>query len=75
MRRTIALLLLSVAAILFLTGCSVTEYEKAQKSDTQKRTNEGLFESPIVLKDGRTITCIVYSSGYQGGLSCDWGTK
>ena len=28
----------------------------------------------IPLDDGRTVTCVVYSAGYGGGVSCDWAS-
>lgn len=31
-----------------------------------------LYERTITITDGRTVTCVVHSNGYKGGLSCDW---
>lgn len=32
----------------------------------------GLSEHAITLKDGRTITCVVFQEYSKGGVSCDW---
>lgn len=34
--------------------------------------SSSLSERIITLKDGRTVTCVIYDGGYPGGLSCDW---
>lgn len=63
-----ALTALALASALLLTGCgsggSPASDERAGKS------SNSLYERTITLTDGRTITCVLYSSA--GGLSCDW---
>lgn len=39
------------------------------------KTEKQLYERTIELTDGRTITCVIYSSSQQGGLSCDWSAR
>lgn len=73
------------AAILTLTlaGCEpqrVDEEPDEGSSETHDPSavdehgdGQGLYEEPIVLEDGRTITCVVYDGDTgQGGISCDW---
>ena len=55
-----------VAVTLTLSGCYVSGME-------QDRSTDSLREETITLNDGRTIVCVIYASGYKGGLSCDWG--
>ena len=38
----------------------------------QDRSTGSLRQESIVLEDGRTVECVIYASGYKGGLSCDW---
>lgn len=46
----------------------------SQPTPTFDDGSNDLYEDAIVLKDGRTITCVVYEPGYNaGGLSCDFG--
>ncbi|WP_350270818.1 hypothetical protein AAFP32_04505 [Brevibacterium sp. CBA3109] len=66
-----------------LAGCQPTKVEEAPE-DGSNETNDpsvldergdgqGLHEEPIVLEDGRTITCVVYDGeDGNGGVSCDW---
>lgn len=34
--------------------------------------NGDVEERHVLLNDGRSITCIVYDSYQEGGISCDW---
>lgn len=61
----------ALVATLALAGCA-TGGSPAVDEDAGT-VADTLYERKIQLTDGREITCIVYSSGYRGGLSCDWG--
>lgn len=37
-----------------------------------ERSTGSLREETITISDGRTVHCVIYASGYRGGLSCDW---
>lgn len=50
-----------------LVGCTSMSTGVEQGSSTS-----ALREETITVQDGRTVHCVVYSSGYKGGLSCDW---
>lgn len=60
MKRTIATL--TVVATLALTGCG---------TPTQSSSGNGFLmrESTYTLKDGRTITCLIYD---HNSIDCDW---
>ena len=62
---------LALPIALLLTGCSATEGhgEPVVSSSASSRLHEAIIE----LTDGRTVTCVVYSSPSKAGLSCDWG--
>lgn len=54
-----------------LSGC--TESGSAvDDSPSSEVSDFTLSEKHITLQDGRKITCIKYSAGRKGGLSCDW---
>ena len=38
-----------------------------------QKKDHGWSEFLVPLDDGREITCLVWSGGYAGGPSCDWG--
>ena len=48
-----------------LVGCSAGGSEQGASTDK-------LRQESITLEDGRTVQCVIYASGYKGGLSCDW---
>ncbi len=48
-----------------LVGCTPSGAE-------QNRSADSLRQESITLQDGRTVQCVIYASGYKGGLSCDW---
>lgn len=57
----------ALALPLLLAGCS------APGEQQQGVTQDGqVYEVKQPLADGREVTCLVYASYYQGGLSCDW---
>lgn len=77
MRRTQIWAAITIAiAMTALVGCSAPDGENASKEDEGKRVSVsnlgGVYEYSAPLKDGRTVTCLVYSNYNQGGLSCDW---
>lgn len=39
---------------------------------SEKYVNEHSFEITKKLKDGRTVTCVVWQEYREGGVSCDW---
>jgi len=51
---------LIAAVVLALAGC--VPGEKTDVTD--------ILENRVTLKDGRVVTCLIYSGG--GGFSCDW---
>ena len=55
----------AVVLALVLSGCAADGIEKDSSTDR-------LREETITLQDGRVVHCIVYKSGYAGGLSCDF---
>lgn len=57
--RIIAITLL---AMLTLSGCS----------SEQQGDRATPVPHIVKLADGRAVTCIVFKSGYAGGMSCDW---
>lgn len=76
-------LLAAVTLTVTLAGCEPKKVEE-QPDEGSSETNDpsevdehgdgqGLHEEPIVLEDGRTITCVVYDGeNGNGGVSCDW---
>jgi hypothetical protein len=54
-------------AVLTLTGCG------SGADNAAGTESSNLIERTIDLTDGREVTCIIYGTGYRGGLSCDWG--
>lgn len=66
MKKKLVAGVLAVGVLLGTAGCATG----APDAETGKATT--LYEQPITLSDGRTVTCVVHSDGYQGGLSCDW---
>ena len=60
MKRVLVLVTVSLA----LTGCGADVTPKAKPGNVNEITK--------TLEDGRQVTCLVYASGYRGGLSCDW---
>ncbi len=53
---------IAVALVLTLTACG---------TPTESNTGHGLLmrESNFTLKDGRTVTCLIYD---HASISCDW---
>lgn len=69
MKRLLTITATLSLSVLALAGCA-SPVEGTTSTVTGDLTS--LYESPIKLKDGRELTCIIHSGGYQGGLSCDW---
>ena len=61
---------LALPIALMLAGCTTTR--DGDEPAVSRSVSGKLREAEIELTDGRTVTCVVYSSGYKGGLSCDW---
>jgi len=53
-----------------LVGCTPAPHVE----DSQQVVNNSghLYEAHKTLQDGRTVTCVIYTAGSAGGLSCDW---
>lgn len=68
MKRLLTITATLSLSVLALAGC--TSLGGATSTDTGEPTT--LYEYPIKLEDGRELTCVIHSGGYQGGLSCDW---
>lgn len=77
------LLLATVILTAAMAGCQPTKVEEAPEDESNETNDpsvvdergdgQGLHEEPIVLEDGRTITCVVYDGDNgNGGVSCDW---
>lgn len=64
-----ALVIFTLGAVA-LTGCA-SGGTPSIDGDAGQRSSK-LYERTIDLTDGRTVTCIIRSSGYAGGISCDW---
>ena len=76
-------LLATVILTASLAGCEPKKVEETP-DEASTETNDpsavdehgdgqGIREEPIVLEDGRTITCVVYDGDNgNGGVSCDW---
>ncbi|MNW35821.1 hypothetical protein D3C74_128230 [compost metagenome] len=63
MKKKLAALALVALA---LTGCASGNPDPATGEPTK------LYERQVILRDGRELTCIVYTSSSKGGVSCDW---
>ncbi|WP_443460607.1 hypothetical protein [Glutamicibacter arilaitensis] len=61
-KKLAALALVAVA----LTGCANGNPDPATGQPSK------LYERQVTLRDGRELTCIVYTSSHKGGVSCDW---
>lgn len=55
-------------------GCSdtSTSNEEDKLGEFKVSGYGSMIEQEIELKDGRTVTCVLYDSNYSGGISCDW---
>lgn len=53
----------ALAMMLTLTACSAEYWDS---------THENKLTPKVITVDGRDVTCVIYKSGYAGGLSCDW---
>lgn len=64
----------AVAALLTagLAGCSSSR-PHVEDSEQASENSAELHEARKQLSDGREVTCVIYSGGRGGGLSCDWG--
>lgn len=71
MKKIIAVLTIALVSILTITGCDI-----GQTSSNGEQTSNNIdpiFENSIVLKDGRTVICLIRGSiSYRGGMTCDW---
>lgn len=74
MKKIIAVLAVA-ASLMLLAGCS-REPEKVQVVDSSVPTNTGgpddLTAYEVETMDGRTVDCVVWDGGVNGGFSCDW---
>lgn len=60
-----------LVGVLLLAGCSSNAMTK-----TGTGNGGSLKTYDVDLPNGNTVLCVVYESGYAGGLSCDWdGTR
>ena len=77
------ILLATIILTASLAGCEPKKVEEAPDEGSNETNDpsvveergdgQGLHEEPIVLEDGRTITCVVYDGDNgNGGVSCDW---
>lgn len=55
----------AIALALTLTACGAENWDSSHEKNLTPK---------VVTVDGREVTCILYKSGYAGGLSCDWET-
>ena len=53
----------AIAAMLTLTACGAEDWDG---------THENHLTPRVITVDGRDVTCVIYKSGYGGGVSCDW---
>lgn len=67
----------TICVALLLAGCG----NSADMNDSDKAVSTGdsafagsLGDFRVPLKDGRTVTCVVYDGYRAGGVSCDWAT-
>ena len=70
-KRTYGVVAATALAVLALAGCGGQAATPAPESTVAPESTR-LDERTIKLRDGRTLTCVIYHSGYAGGLSCDW---
>lgn len=71
MNRLSAFVLGTVSALAFAllaSSCSKEEPPSRPGAETQM----GINEVKYTLQDGRTVTCLIWSVGSRGGMSCDW---
>lgn len=61
-----------IIALLALSGCGAPESNDEPDGTSEFSAPTGLSEQVITLRDGRQVTCVVYSGYKQGGTSCDW---
>ena len=59
-----ALAVFAIIATLALTGCASGIPDDGESAH--------LRDQHVKLRDGRTVTCVMYLDGSLGGLSCDW---
>lgn len=68
----------ALVSVALLTGCSPAAGEDDWGVDDTHvpvgidTANEDVEERRVLLEDGRMVTCIVYDSYQEGGISCDW---
>lgn len=71
----------AAVATLALAGCASATPRGPSESDgsvKQAADNAGFAESKVTLSDGRTITCITWSTwdffneAMSSGIDCDW---
>lgn len=77
-----ATMIAAVGVTIAVTGCQPTRVEEDPDAGSSETVDPGvveergdgqlLREEPIVLEDGRTITCVIYDSDTGSGVSCDW---
>ncbi|MFJ6532468.1 hypothetical protein [Microbacterium sp. NPDC091662] len=65
--RRLAGAVAAAAVALALVGCG-----PARGVEDAGESSGRIYQSTERLADGRSVTCLVYKSGYAGGLSCDW---
>ena len=53
----------TIALMTALTACSAEDWDS---------THEKNLTPKVITVDDREVTCVIYKSGYAGGLSCDW---
>jgi len=58
-------IIIVLVVALLLAGCGADITPEGKPSNVNEITK--------TLDDGRTVVCLIYASGYRGGLSCDWG--
>lgn len=71
--RRIAMVIAGLALSLSLVGCGISSGGSPESDSEAGEQSQYLYERTITLKDGRKVTCVVWSGGNQGGVSCDWG--
>lgn len=73
-RLTKALMLLFTAVFMIgLTACSNEPTPTPTPTELSvDDTNQYIYEAQKKLKDGRTVTCVIYNSYQEGGINCDW---
>lgn len=53
----------AIALMTALTACSAEYWDS---------THENTLTPREITVDGRDVICVIYKSGYGGGVSCDW---